>query len=83
MWVKLVSKQGQWFKEGTEVFHYDEDRRITKEEFEEWLKSGIILCRGIRICEHEGELHKVGSEYDDGECCFIEEFDYEYVKENK
>lgn len=75
MYVKLIS-DGTWFIEGTEVFHYDEDRRITKEEFDEWRESGSILCRGIRL-EKNGEKRK------DGELCMIEEFSVELVHESK
>lgn len=73
MYVKLIS-DGTWFIEGTEVFHYDEDRRITKEEFDEWRASGSILCRGIRLREN-------GEKYIDGELCAIEEFSVELVEE--
>jgi hypothetical protein len=51
-YVKLIAKPDTWFKAGTEVF--DDDcfgKRYTLEAYNQWLKSGIILARGIRVCE--------------------------------
>lgn len=79
--IKLVALPDTWFKEGTEVLHYDENRRISLQEWEDWQKSGIVLCRGIRICESNTELHKIGEEYEDGECCQIDEFNAEIIEE--
>jgi len=67
-YVKLTAKHGHWFKPGTEVYHYDEDRRITLEEYNSWVKSGVILCRGIRTDED------TGLEFDDCELCQLDEF---------
>lgn len=83
--VKLIAKANTWFKEGTEVYDYDEyGKRLTLEEFEEWQKSGMILVRGIRTCEEgNGEVenlgYKVGEERIDGELCRLNEFDVEII----
>ena len=69
--VKLTAKPNTWFKAGTEVFHYDQySKRITLEEYNDWVKSGVILVRGIRVCE-------TGEETEDGELCSLDEFDVE------
>lgn len=79
--VKLVAKPNTWFKEGTEVYDYDEDYnkkiRISLEAFQEWQKSGIILGRGLRVSESNSEREQFGIEYEDGELCDIEEFEVE------
>lgn len=80
--VKLIAKPNTWFKEGTEVFHYDEYKKlIPLSEFNEWKKSDMILCRGIRVCENpiSENRTKVGEEYIDGELCGIDEFEIEIV----
>lgn len=73
-YIKLIAKPDTWFKENTEVLGYNGER-ITKEYWSECQKSGIIACRGIRVCESEYELHTIGEEYEDSETCLIEEFD--------
>ena len=84
-YVKLIAKPDTWFKAGTEVF--DDDcfgKRYTLEAYNEWLKSGRILARGIRVCEHEYELklgYELGEEREDGELCNINEFDMTIVEE--
>lgn len=86
-YVKLIAKPDTWFKAGTEVF--DDDcfgKRYTLEAYNQWLKSGIILARGIRVCEHEYELklgYELGEERIDGELCNINEFDMTIVDEEK
>lgn len=79
--VKLVAKPDTWFKEGTEVYDYDEDYdkkiRISLEAYQEWQKSGMILARGLRVCESDSECEQLGIEYEDGELCDIEEFEVE------
>lgn len=89
-YVKLIAKPDTWFKEGTEVFHYDfkyeEKVRITLEDYEEWKKDGMICVRGIRICEEgNGEVenlgYRVGDEREDGECCLLDEFEIEIIEE--
>ncbi len=78
-YVKLIARPNTWFKEGTEVFDYDSDyedaKRLTLEEWNKWLESGIICVRGIRVCESVNELTEVGEEYIDGESCGCREFD--------
>ena len=89
-YVKLIAKKDTWFKEGTEVFHYDYDynekRRISLNEWEGCLDVGLVMVRGIRICEEgNGEVenlgYKVGEERIDGEACHPDEFDFEIVEE--
>ena len=84
-YVKLIAKANEdgphWFKPGTEVLHYDEVRRISAAEWEQCLLDGFVLGRGIRICESHSELHEIGDEYEDGECCLIDEFEVEFVNE--
>ena len=88
-YVKLIAKPDTWFKAGTEVFDDDPDeygKRITLESYNKWLKSGSILARGIRVCEHDYELklgYKLGEEREDGELCGIDEFDAELVEEER
>jgi hypothetical protein len=86
-YVKLIAKPDTWFKAGTEAFDYDEyGKRITLESYNKWLKSGSILARGIRVCEHDYELklgYKLGEERIDGELCGIDEFDVEVVEEER
>ena len=82
-YVKLIAKYDPdgWFKPGTEVFHYDEPRRISAVEWAEWVSHGFVLCRGVRRCQFHSELHEIGDEYEDGENCLIEEFEVEFVNE--
>ena len=86
-YVKLIAKPDTWFKAGTEVF--DDDcfgKRYTLEAYNQWLKSGIILARGIRVCEHDYELklgYELGEERQDGELCNINEFDMTIVDDEK
>lgn len=86
-YVKLIARPDTWFKAGTEVYSDDEyGKRLTLEEFEEWKKDGMILVRGVRICEAgNGEVenlgYKVGEERIDGEICGIDEFDVEIIEE--
>ena len=38
--IRLIAKPDTWFKEGTEVYDYDEyGVRFTLDEYEEWKKS--------------------------------------------
>ena len=86
-YVKLIAKPDTWFKAGTEAFDDDEyGKRITLESYNKWLKSGSILVRGIRVCEHDYELklgYKLGEERIDGELCGIDEFDMTIVDDEK
>ena len=88
-YVKLIAKPDTWFKAGTEAFDDDPDeygKRITLESYNKWLKSGSILVRGIRVCEHDYELklgYKLGEEREDGELCGINEFDMTIVDDEK
>ena len=82
--IRLIAKPDTWFKEGTEVYDYDEyGVRFTLDEYEEWKKSGNILARGIRVCKNplsegtENNLKVSGEEYIDGELCDIDEFEVE------
>lgn len=88
--VKLIAKPNTWFKEGTEVFDYNEyGKRLSLEEFEKWKNEDNgwgILVRGIRVCEEGcGEVenlgYKVGDERIDGELCGIDEFDVEIIED--
>jgi hypothetical protein len=76
--VKLIAKPNTWYKEGTEVFNY-EGEEFDYYEYLEGKLNGMLLCRGVRICEHESELHEIGEEYIDGEYCPIEEFNVEVI----
>ena len=82
MYVKLVAKPETWFQEGTEAFSEDE-RRFTVEEYEDWKKSGIIICCGRRICDtnenEQGIGYSSGDARFDGECCSITEFEVQLV----
>ena len=78
--VKLIAKPNTWFKEGTEVFNYDEyGVRFTLDEYKKWEESGTILARGLRVCEDASELRPLGEEYIDGEYCDIDEFEVELI----
>lgn len=81
--IRLIAKPDTWFKEGSEVYNYDEyGKRFTLLEYEEWKKSGMILARGIRVCDDplaESRGLKVGEEYIDGEYCSIDEFNIEIL----
>lgn len=94
-YVKLTAKPNTWFKEGTEVYHYDYDyfrkRRLTLEEFNIWSLDPSfikgILVRGIRVCEKGYEQNpplncKVGEEREDGEFCSFDELNVEIIEEN-
>ena len=79
-YVKLTAKKGTWFKEGTEVYQYDicdwdKRERLTLDEWNMWVESGLTCVRGITIFEGETE------ECVDGETCGIDEFDVEIVDE--
>jgi len=63
--IKLIAKPGFYYDEGTEVYNY-EGERFRKDEWENWVKSGIVCVRGYR----NGE--------EDGDCSIIEEFEVEY-----
>ncbi len=80
--VKLIAKPNTWFKEGTEVYNYDEyGLRFTLDEYKKWEESGTILARGIRVCEcPEAENRPLGGEYIDGEYCDIDEFEVELLE---
>lgn len=85
-YVKLIARPNTWFKEGTEVFHYDSDlsekRRLTLDEWEEWKKYGMVLVRGIRISDTLAELDMFGDgEREDGESCICEEFNVEIIEQ--
>ena len=82
--IRLIAKPDTWFKEGSEVYDYDEfGVRFTLDKYEEWKKSGSILARGIRVCENplsegtENNPKVLGEEYIDGELCDIDEFEVE------
>ena len=84
--LKLIAKPNTWFKEGTEVFDYDSFypnyKRISLEDFNrDWKDSGLICIRGTRISKSEHELVSIGTEYEDGESCSLEEFDMEIIEE--
>jgi len=84
-YVKLTAKPDTWFVEGTEVWNYDENRRLTKEEWESCNNFIVLVC-GLRKCDptfsYEKEYmekHKV--EYRiDGESCGCDEFEVEFVE---
>lgn len=72
-YVKLIAKPNTWYVEGTEVWDYDDERRVTKEE---WEKMQVIGCyRGIRKPDLEYEIKLFGTDFRvDGECCSPDEF---------
>ncbi len=88
-YVKLTARPDTWFKAGTEVYHYDEDRRLTFTEWVEaktaWGHEPFVVCvRGTRVVEagYEEKLFgPPGTERSDGECCGSDEFDVESVEE--
>lgn len=85
-YVKLTARPDTWFKEGTEVYHYDAEprRRLTLEEWQEAVACGIVLASGTRITENPDSEGGgvVGEEREDGESCLCDEFDVEVVEES-
>lgn len=82
-YVKLTAKPNTWFKEGTEVYHYDAEplRRLTVEEWKEASDSICVCVRGRRIADGEHELKLFGPEERwDGEACSHDEFTVETVE---
>lgn len=84
-YVKLTARPDSWFKVGTEVYHYDAKplRRLTEDEWSVALCEGLVCVRGARVNEHplaEGG-GTIGDEYEDGECCLLDEFDVEIVED--
>lgn len=77
-YVKLVS-DGTWFVKGSEVWHMDDFKRHTVEEWNRWKKSGVILCNGLRQCEDPCEQQRIGDVYLDQEMCVTDEFDVSFV----
>lgn len=77
MYVKLTTLPDQWFLAGTEAFDYEHPRRMTLEEFSEWMdgKNSSILASGV----HMGDD---GVARWDGEYCCMSEFSYEFVNED-
>lgn len=73
--VRLVSKPGMWYDDGTEVFDATvcdwgrKHRRITVQEFDQWKLPGHILALGLR------------NGFWDEELCPLEEFDITIVEE--
>ena len=90
-YVKLVARPDTWFKAGTEVYDYNchlsNPVRMTLKEYNDSLFVGIILVRGIRVCEdndnENGMGCKPGEERGDGETCAIDEFDMEITDSPK
>lgn len=84
MFVKLIAKPNTWFKEGTEAYHYYDDRRLTEEEWAEMVKDGMYCLRGTWIAKKGyGAVENCGfvegQEYQDGECGNTDEFVVELV----
>ena len=84
-YVKLIAKSDSWFLEGTEVWDYDETRRMTVEEWKSW-DGFVCLVSGIRKCQpdeysYEKEyIDKFGKEFRvDGENCSCSEFEVQLV----
>jgi hypothetical protein len=78
MYVKLISKEHEWFDAGTEVFEAYMDghnakhkplKRMTVEEYKIWEKAGHIIAYGTRSGQLSVEL------------CPIEEFEIVYTEE--
>jgi len=76
--VKLISKQNEWFDVGTEVFEAHADgyngynkpfKRITVDEYKIWEKAGHILGYGLRNGAWATEL------------CPLEEFEISYTED--
>jgi hypothetical protein len=63
--IKLIAKPNSYYDAGTEVYNYD-GNRFTKDDWNEWVKSGIACVRGYV----KGTL--------DGDTSLIEEFEVEY-----
>lgn len=84
-YVKLTAKPNTWFVSGTEVWDYDNNRRVTVEEWDSWSSSPIVLVCGIRECNesfsYEREyIKKHNTRYRiDGESCGRDEFEVEFV----
>lgn len=81
IYVKLIAKPYTWYISGSEILEYEGMRRFTLNEYLEAKKCGQLLCRGMRVKQHESESPKtkMGSKYFDGENCSIEEFDFYYT----
>jgi hypothetical protein len=73
--VKMVVKDepDSWFKPGTEVWDENTGARFTEEEYNDWIGSGNIVVRGIRVSEADG------TEYKDSELCGFDEFDITFI----
>lgn len=72
---KFISR-GAWYKDGAEV--ECEDLWKINDDFYHG------LFRGPRICKNqasEGHWHDIGEEYEDGECCALDEFDVYFNNE--
>lgn len=75
MYVKLISKENEWFDAGTEVFDATicdwgrTSKRMTVEDYKNvWVNSGHILGRGLK------------NGFWDEELCPLEEFNIEYTE---
>jgi len=72
--VKLVAKEGTWFKAGTEVWDFDTKSRFTEDEYRTWTKGSSIPVAGVRVSESDG------AEYIDREICEFDEFDVTFME---
>ena len=83
-YVKLTAKPDTWFVPGTEVWHYDHERRLTTEEWDSWNNFIVLVC-GIRECDESFSYEKEYMEKHntrfrlDGESCGCDEFELEIV----
>lgn len=82
-YVKLTVVDDAWYKLGTEVWHYDKNRRFTEEEWKDQMNHcGLgVLVRGVATRKgYEPEwMTFVNDCYLDGELCDSEEFFVEIV----
>lgn len=80
-YVKLVSRPDEWYVPGTEVWNYDDDRRITESEWEDMAPTAIV--RGMRQTVLTNEIKIFGEGVRvDGESCCRSEFDVEIVEDD-
>jgi hypothetical protein len=75
MYLKFISKSGEWFDAGTEVFDATicdwgkTPKRISAKDYQIWIKAGHILGRGLR------------NGFWDEELCPLEEFEISYTED--
>jgi hypothetical protein len=82
-YVKLTVTDDEWYKLGTEVWKYDEDKRFTVDEWDQQLQHnglGVLVCGVATRKGYEPEwMTFVNDCRIDGELCHEDEFFVEIV----